>query len=113
MAPTPPPRSLEREGVRAEIGLGLVLFDEPRRLRERLGALAREGPENAREVVRRMVSALWRRWGEELMAADVRRAQLSRTANGYEREIWLWALGDRPWSQMLEGLRGRILRRVG
>jgi hypothetical protein len=28
------------------------------------------------------------------------------------RELWLWLMGDRQWSQFVEGLTGRILRRL-
>jgi hypothetical protein len=54
---------------------------------------------------------LWERW------RVLERAGLDRTAfftivDGYKRELWLWLMGERTWSQCCSGLIGRIARRL-
>ena len=31
---------------------------------------------------------------------------------GYDRELWLWLLGERTWAQCADGLAGRVRRRL-
>jgi hypothetical protein len=31
---------------------------------------------------------------------------------GYGRELWLWLMGERQWGQFLDGLAGRVTRRL-
>ena len=86
---------------------------EPVLLARNLRRLLGEDPERAHlDIPKRLSARLWRVWGVELRQAGATPRLLRLTCAGYEREIWLWLLGDRPWSQMLSGLRGRLLRRL-
>lgn len=86
---------------------------EPVLLARNLRRLLGEDPEKAHlDIPKRLSARLWRDWGEELRHAGATPRLLRLICAGYEREIWLWLLGDRPWSQMLSGLRGRLLRRL-
>ncbi|MGH9083714.1 MAG: hypothetical protein ACRDY3_14005 [Acidimicrobiales bacterium] len=53
---------------------------------------------------------LWERWSA-LAGAGVGRDAFGAVATGYGREIWLWLVGDRTWSQTCAGLIGRVARR--
>jgi len=54
---------------------------------------------------------LWERW-RVLERAGLDRAQFGAIVAGYRREIWLWLMGERTWSQCCSGLIGRIDRRL-
>lgn len=56
---------------------------------------------------------LWARWGNDLEPAGMDRDAFVDVVVGYRRELWLWLVGDRTWSQMLAGLAGRVRRRAG
>jgi hypothetical protein len=58
-----------------------------------------------------VVDWLWSRW-RHLAATGLGRDGLASIALGYEREIWLWLLGERTWAQCCSGLIGRIERRM-
>ncbi len=58
-----------------------------------------------------LVDWLWSRW-RHLAATGLGRDGLASIALGYEREIWLWLLGERTWTQCCSGLIGRIERRL-
>ena len=60
-----------------------------------------------------IAARVWKAWGPALAAAGIDRATLSAVLRGYAYELWLWAAGERTWAQCLEGLAGRINRRVG
>jgi hypothetical protein len=62
---------------------------------------------------RLIVAPLWKAWGPALAAQGLDRAVLSAILRGYGYEVWLWAVGERTWAQSLEGLAGRVSRRVG
>ena len=55
---------------------------------------------------------LWDRWGSALEAAGLERAAFDEIVLGYRRELWFWFLGERTWLQAVEGLAGRLSRRL-
>lgn len=57
-------------------------------------------------------AALWDRWGSALEAAGLQRAAFDEIVLGYQRELWFWFLGERTWLQAVEGLVGRVSRRL-
>ena len=84
---------------------------EPLALRLQLRLLIGESSAGAAEEVALALTARqWRRWRSELVPLGASAASFRKLGLGYRREIWLWAIGDRPWEQMMEGLVGRCLR---
>lgn len=55
---------------------------------------------------------LWERWRSALEPEGLERETFLDIAEGYGREIWLWIIGDRLWEQCIEGLAGRVSRRL-
>jgi hypothetical protein len=60
-----------------------------------------------------ILAPLWKAWGPELTAHGLDRRALSVILRGSGYELWLWAVGERTWAQCIEGLAGRVSRRVG
>jgi len=54
---------------------------------------------------------LWERW-RVLERAGLDRVRFVAIVTGYRREIWLWLMGERTWTQCCSGLIGRIERRL-
>lgn len=54
---------------------------------------------------------LWERW-QVLDQVGLDRARFSAIVVGYRREIWLWLMGERTWTQCCSGLIGRLERRM-
>ena len=55
---------------------------------------------------------LWEQWESVLEAGGLGRPDFDIVVRGYRRELWFWLLGDRSWRQVVEGLSGRMLRRL-
>jgi hypothetical protein len=55
---------------------------------------------------------LWERWRPSLEAAGMDREAFVDVVVGYGRELWLWLMGERRWEQFIEGLAGRVVRRL-
>jgi hypothetical protein len=55
---------------------------------------------------------LWDRWRCSLEPAGCDRESFVDLAIAYGREIWLWIIGERRWEQCVEGLAGRVERRL-
>jgi len=55
---------------------------------------------------------LWERWRPALEPAGMDREAFVEVVVGYGRELWLWLMGERRWEQFIEGLTGRIRRRL-
>jgi hypothetical protein len=95
-------------------GLQLALPDEPEGLRLELrdAALAagdwRAGPGQDD----RLGAWLWEQWAPALGPAGFERAAFLAVVRTYGREVWFWLLGDRQWAPMVEGLAGRVARRL-
>jgi hypothetical protein len=103
--------------IHSPIHINLELLPEPIVLKERLrdelvsGELDREaGDEEQRDET--LAALLWERWRSSLEPAGLDREGFVDIADGYERELRLWMLGDRWWEQCIEGLAGRVVRRL-
>lgn len=95
--------------------LRLDVPEEPARLRAATRGLAEQHPEQAAARLAEgdwLAGWLWRRWGPELRKRGLRRRDFVAIAAGYQRELWLWVMGERTWQQAASGLRGRVVRRV-
>ena len=44
--------------------------------------------------------------------AGLDRESFVEIVTAYRRELWFWLIGDRPWGHFVEGLAGRVGRRV-
>jgi len=94
-----------------EVGIGL-LTEEPVELRDRLRALAAAEPNRVRC---RLVDEVAQLAAEGVLPAFEARAtklDVKAVCKGYERELWLWLVGERTWTQCASGLEGRFLRRL-
>jgi len=93
----------------------LTLPPEPEELRRRLLKVGRDRP---RDVRRRLSEGewitdfLWGSCGPELERAGADRGLLAGAIRDYGLELWLWVVGERLWSQCVEGLAGRVSRRL-
>ena len=55
---------------------------------------------------------LWERWRSSLEPAGMDREMFVDVVESYGRELWLWIIGERRWEQCVEGLVGRVARRI-
>jgi hypothetical protein len=55
---------------------------------------------------------IWERWRAALEPAGFDREAFVDVIESYGREIWLWIIGERLWAQCIEGLAGRVARRL-
>jgi len=55
---------------------------------------------------------LWDRWGSALETTGLDRSEFDAIVGGYQRELWFWFVGERTWRQAVEGLAGRVQRRL-
>ena len=55
---------------------------------------------------------LWEQWRPSLEPAGLGREAFLEVVTAYRREVWFWLMGDRQWSQLVEGLAGRASRRL-
>lgn len=84
-----------------------LAFEEPEQLRLRMLVLAAGDPDEARSRLADEIAALL----ESRLGEDVSPPALSAVSHGYERELWLWLVGERTWAQCGSGLVGRLARR--
>jgi hypothetical protein len=93
-----------------EVAMSL-LAEEPVELRDRIRVLAAVAPAQARRVlvqeVALLVGAVHSGFATPATGLDV-----ECVCRGYERELWLWLVGERTWVQCASGLEGRLLRRL-
>jgi hypothetical protein len=95
--------------------LDLELPPEPVALLDRTRRLAEQDPAAAGALLERgewIARPLWDRWGPALRQAGWRRRDLVAVLVAYRRELWLWVMGERTWSQCAAGLLGRVRRRA-
>lgn len=57
-------------------------------------------------------AVLWDHWEGDLVGAGMDRAGFDTIVVGYRRELWFWFQGERTWRQAVEGLAGRVHRRL-
>jgi len=96
-------------------GLVLPALEEPGPLRSALRDAVLAGGELREALGEREESIgawIWERWGPVLEPAGMSRASFLDVVAGYRREAWFWLLGDRGWAPLLEGLGGRVARRL-
>jgi hypothetical protein len=100
-------------GVAAFDAAALRRRSEPIRVGAELRLLLGEDPTRAREVIQqRLYSLLWRSWRDRLQPVGLDAAGFRAITVAHAREEWLWVIGDRPWDHMVDGLVGRIERRI-
>ncbi len=90
------------------------LPDEPADLKQQLSALLADQGLDATSfpVAGEPVSArLWKAWEPRLSAAGIGYESYLDAVAEYQREMWLWANGERTWAQCVSGLAGRLVRR--
>ena len=99
----------------AAASLDLALPLEPTGLRAHTRAQADQDPAGAGALLAQgewIAGPLWQVWGRALEQAGIGRERLVQIAVDYRRELWLWVMGERTWTQCASGLRGRVLRRL-
>lgn len=88
------------------------MIEEPEQLRAEMRALAAVAPNQVRSRLVAEVAALLAKQlapaGEDTAVSE----RLAVICAGYERELWLWIVGERRWDQCASGLCGRIGRRL-
>ena len=97
-----------------EAGTQLEFPDEPVDLRVGLRDALLEGQEWPGGVEDDLCIGrwLWARWGSALEPEGMDRKGFDVELLADRRELWLWLMGERQWSQFVESLMGRILRRL-
>jgi hypothetical protein len=55
---------------------------------------------------------LWESWRSSLEPEGLDREAFVDVVVSYGREIWLWIIGERRWQPCIEGLLGRVERRL-
>jgi hypothetical protein len=93
----------------------LSLPEEPVALRQRIRTLIEQDPGRGGAVVAAgawIADPLWERWGPALEPAGMDRDRFQEIVTGYRRELWLWVMGERTWTQCVGGLLGRVRRRL-
>jgi hypothetical protein len=55
---------------------------------------------------------LWQQWRPALEPVGMDREAFIDVVVGFGREAWLWLMGERLWDQFLDGLAGRVARRL-
>ncbi|HYA68431.1 MAG TPA: hypothetical protein VED63_06840 [Acidimicrobiales bacterium] len=55
---------------------------------------------------------IWEQWRPTLEPAGMDRETFVEVVTAYRRELWFWLMGDRRWGQLIEGLAGRVGRRL-
>lgn len=87
---------------------------EPESLRAELRALAGDDPSAASPaIVGALCSELWPAWRVPLVPFAVSSDDLGHVLAADGREAWLWVMGERNWAHTVEGLAGRVARRLG
>jgi hypothetical protein len=93
----------------------LPLPEEPVELQARTRALVEQDPARGAEEIARgewIAELLWRHWGATLQRHGTDRQRLLEIIRDYRRELWLWVMGERTWTQCAAGLAGRVRRRL-
>lgn len=88
-----------------------LVLDEPVELRDQMRSVGAEAPSQLRSMLAEAIAMaladafrLAGQPGEEIDLEDV--------CMGYQRELWLWFIGERTWAQCQSGLAGRVSRRA-
>ena len=89
------------------------MIDEPIELRDHVRAFAAVAPRQARAQLAREVAVVVADAFQTAVEADGTKVDVEGVCDGYERELWLWLVGERSWQQCMSGLSGRLQRRAG
>ena len=95
-------------------GVRLTLPEEPEELRLGLRQAVLAG-EDRREGFSDDICIgvwLWEHWRPTLEPAGMDREAFVEVVTAYRRELWFWLMGDRRWAPLVEGLAGRVARRL-
>lgn len=109
-----PEPETDRE-VPADLADGLPPVDFPEELWQSVRAQILDRPGTWDELARDghwLADWLWPEWAASLKAREVSVDFLAEVVAGYRRELWLWLMGERTWTEILNSLRGRTLRRL-
>ena len=103
------------QAARPAEGLALPALEEPEALRTSLREAVLAGGDLDQGLCAGEGSIgawLWARWRAALEPAGMSEAAFLAVVAGYRRELWFWLLGDRGWTPLVEGLGGRVARRI-
>lgn len=106
--------AFEASGHRARSGLQLATPTEPSDVKAAARAQAEDGWDRWVDGLDRpdgVSSHLWARWRTDLVAAGIDQRAFRAVVADYHQELWYWVWGDRTWTQCIEGLAGRLIRR--
>lgn len=95
--------------------VALVIPDEPSDLRAQTRALIERTPAEGLACVEHgewLARPLWAQWQDELQARQLNWDQFLVIVRSYHNEARLWVIGERTWAQCVEGLIGRVMRRL-
>ena len=88
---------------------------EPLELRRRIRTAADSDPAAARSDLAgggSVADELWRSWRHELEGLGADRAAVAAAASALARELWLWVMGERQWTEVAALLYGRVARHL-
>jgi hypothetical protein len=101
--------------IEPALGVRLERPDEPVDMRVRLRATLLAGPATPADRFGDDACIglwLWGEWRPTLEPLGMDRETFIDLVVGYRREVWLWLMGERRWEQFVEGLGGRVARRL-
>lgn len=96
-------------------GSRLPLPEEPKRLKAKTRTLLEQLPAAGLELVAAgewIAAPLWAQWRGTLRPLGMSRARFREIVKGYQNELRLWVMGERPWEHCVAGLAGRVTRRL-
>lgn len=95
--------------------IALPVPEEPTALRRRVRTLLESSPTEAEELLRSanwIADPLWDAWRQPLECRGMARECFRHLVAAYRNELRLWVIGERPWDHCIDGLIGRVSRRV-
>ena len=93
----------------------LPIPDEPLALKRETRTLLEQAPEAGMALVAAgewIGAPLWDHWQAMLESRGMDRARFLDIVIGYQNELRLWVMGERPWEHCVAGLAGRVMRRI-
>lgn len=93
----------------------LPLPDEPRELRAEVRTLVEQTPADGIALIERgewIAAPLWESWQPVLESRGLQWTDFLEIVTNYSNELRLWVVGERLWEHCVEGLAGRVARRL-
>ena len=93
----------------------LPVPEEPVELKTEMRRLLETRPEEGLRLLAHgawIAEALWAGWSATLASRDMDRERFRRITGEYRNELRLWIMGERTWEHCIEGLAGRVTRRL-